>query len=241
MVDIELWRCESRGKGEGCAAAECRRRRAASPGHPVWQQHRPCADGAGRYVCRRAGRTDLTGLRVAVERLRQAVVGIRDPRCGRGVRRTRCAVRACTGAFGRPLQVGAVVWRRRRLWTIRRQQSSRPSKPGWPRHRGEDPLHLRFHRCTQGGHQHASHVGDQPGATAPCMAVPRRRPARAAGLAALESHFRRQSQLRAGVAQRRHAVHRRKQAFRRPPPTCWRCRRTSTSMCRRGSTSSCRC
>jgi feruloyl-CoA synthase len=49
-------------------------------------------------------------------------------------------------------------------------------------------------------------------ADAPVDAGAHRRAARAGGLAALESHFRRQPQLRPDDLQRRHALHRRRQA-----------------------------
>ena len=71
---------------------------------------------------------------------------------------------------------------------------------------------------------------------------------RAAGdprLAALEPHRRRQPQLRPRALQRRHALHRRRQADarrdrRRPCATCARSRRPATSTCRRASRRCCR-
>ena len=64
-------------------------------------------------------------------------------------------------------------------------------------------------------------------------------------LAAVEPHLRRQPQLQPGAAQRRHALHRRRQAGAGPDrdhacATCARSRRPSTSTCRAASTCCCR-
>ena len=77
------------------------------------------------------------------------------------------------------------------------------------------------------------------------LAVPRGHAAGGGRLAAVEPHLRRQPQLQHGAAQRRHALHRRRQAgaraWSRPRrATCARSRRRCTSTCRAASTCCCR-
>ena len=74
------------------------------------------------------------------------------------------------------------------------------------------PVHLRLDQAAQGGDQHPPHVVRQPAADAPVDAGAGRGAAGAGGLAALEPHLRRQPQLRHDALQRRHALHRRRQA-----------------------------
>jgi hypothetical protein len=81
-----------------------------------------------------------------------------------------------------------------------------------PRHPRQVPAHQRQHRPPQGGDQHPPHAVRQPADAGADTALPGAGKARAAGLAALEPHLRRQPQREPGAAQRRHAVHR-----RRPP------------------------
>ena len=81
-----------------------------------------------------------------------------------------------------------------------------------PRHHRQVPVHLRLDQAAQGRDQHPRHVVRQPAADAPVDAGAGRGAAGAGGLAALEPHLRRQPQLRPDALQRRHALHRRRQA-----------------------------
>ena len=76
------------------------------------------------------------------------------------------------------------------------------------RHYREVPLHFRIHRHAQRRHQYPAHAVQQSGNRADDVAVRRRRSADLMRLAAMESHFRRQSRFRAGALQRRILLHR---------------------------------
>jgi feruloyl-CoA synthase len=81
-----------------------------------------------------------------------------------------------------------------------------------PRHHHQVPVHLGLDQAAQGGDQHPPHVVRQPAADAPVDARAGRRAAGAGRLAALEPHLRRQPQRGHRAGQRRHALHRRRQA-----------------------------
>ena len=83
---------------------------------------------------------------------------------------------------------------------------------GVARHRREDPVHLGFHRRSQGRREHPRHAHRQPADAGAGLAVHRAAPAGGGRLAAVEPHLRRQPQLQSRAPQRRHALRRRRQA-----------------------------
>ena len=87
-----------------------------------------------------------------------------------------------------------------------------PVRRAAPRRRRQDPLHVGVDRHAEGRPQHPRHAVGQPAADAPGLAVPRRRAAGAARLAAVEPHVRRQPRHEHGAHQRRHPVDRRRPA-----------------------------
>ena len=97
----------------------------------------------------------------------------------------------------------------------------------------------------EGRDQHAPHAVREPADDRAGLAVPRGPAAGGGRLAAVEPHLRRQPQLQHGAAQRRHALHRRRQAGAGPDrdhraqPRA-RSRRPCTSTCRAASTCCCR-
>ena len=97
----------------------------------------------------------------------------------------------------------------------RHGRGGRRAPPCQRRHHRQDPLYVGIDREAQGRDQHAADALREPGNDPDGPAVSRRESARPLRLAALESHLRRQPQLRHRPVQRRNALHRRRQA-RRP-------------------------
>ena len=94
-------------------------------------------------------------------------------------------------------------------------RGGRCAPPCQRRHDRQDPLYVGIDREAQGRDQHAADALREPGNDPDGPANPRRESARPVRLAALESHLRRQPQLRHRPVQRRNALHRRWQAHGR--------------------------
>ena len=144
-------------------------------------------------------------------------------------RRRGPGVRCTPTNWSRSRPARSTAGARRCAGTTSPRSSSRPGRPARPK----------------GVHQHPRHAVGQPAADAPGLAVPRRRAARPARLAAVEPHLRRQPRHEPGAHQRRHALDRRRpsgagpgRADRRatsPTPA-----RRSTSTCRPATPRCCR-
>ena len=182
--------------------------------------------GARRHACRHSLRADLAAVFADVVRFRQAhaimlaavrpalvfaasgtafarAIAARRAGRRRGRRHGAVAGRPARDAFAR-------LARRPR----RRRRSTRACR-GRPRHRRQDPVHLRLDRHAQGRDQHAAHAVRQPADDPRRACLSRRRAAGDGRLVAVESHLRQQPQFQHGALQRRLALHRRGQAAAR--------------------------
>ena len=169
------------------------------------QQPRARRPGARVDVRRRAVRADCAVVFARVARSPPARHHLLGDGARSRVRRGRTEV--CAGARkpSGPHRRDRHVPRRpaRRSANAGRRSRARTRRPG---HDCEDPLHLRLDRHPERRHQHAADAVRESGTDSQRDAVSRRRAARAVRLAAVESHLRRQPQLRTHALQRRHDV-----------------------------------
>ena len=195
----------------------------ASDPHSVGQQHRARAAGAGRDVHRRALRAHRAGLFAAGEGLQHAAPDLRAGAArarvrGRGRRRSSArSGRHAAGCRARGLGVAAasppvhgVRRPRGHGGDARRGRGARESR--W-RHDCQGAVHVGLDRPAEGRHQHAADALLEPGDdSVDVFLFLRRRASGAVRLAALEPHGGWQPQLRHRALQRRHALHRRREA-----------------------------
>jgi len=207
LAQVELPRNIRRGAPHRAGTAGSQARPGAAGRDPFRQQHRPRAARARRHARRHPGGADLAGVLADVEGFRQAQVHLRAAAARAGVRRRCGEIQA--GAGGGRRQVG--IGRGAAGGQSRLDAGTRARKSA-ARNGGEDPLHLGLHRAAERRDQHARDALRQPAAAGAGVALPRGPAAGAGRLAAVEPHLRRQLQLQSDPAQRRHAVHRCRQA-----------------------------